>query len=81
MNWDVRIQSPCKDCKERYVSCHTECLKYADYRQRIDVYNEKIRHERDLDNLQRDRMYTAARRAKKGYHNKGGTYERPTKGT
>lgn len=28
---------PCKQCTERFVGCHSECLKYIDWRQQIDI--------------------------------------------
>lgn len=33
---------PCKDCPDRYPSCHSVCEKYAEYKQRkADIYEMK----------------------------------------
>ena len=37
--------SPCLDCKERYIGCHAECVKYKDAKQKYEV----IRAERNRD--------------------------------
>ena len=34
------IKGPCKNCDNRFVGCHSECLKYIDYRQKLDVYRQ-----------------------------------------
>lgn len=36
------IVNPCKDCTERYVGCHSECEKYAEYRSQIEEKNRLI---------------------------------------
>lgn len=28
------INSPCKDCKNRYLGCHSECEKYIEYKEK-----------------------------------------------
>lgn len=34
-----RTQSPCYDCKDRHLLCHSDCSKYAAFRNEIDEYN------------------------------------------
>ena len=41
------IDSPCKDCKDRYLGCHSKCEKYIEYKenkitQGIELRNNKI---------------------------------------
>lgn len=31
-------KSPCKDCKDRYVGCHSQCSAFAEYR---TIHNEE----------------------------------------
>ncbi len=31
---------PCATCKERYVGCHSECVKYAEFKAKLDVIRE-----------------------------------------
>jgi hypothetical protein len=33
--------SPCFDCKERVLKCHSTCEKYKAYRQEVDAVNAK----------------------------------------
>lgn len=35
------IESPCLGCNERVISCHSNCIKYIDFRQRLDAYNKE----------------------------------------
>ena len=32
------IVSPCKDCLERFVGCHSSCAKYKQYRSELDAF-------------------------------------------
>lgn len=36
------MKSPCKDCAERYVGCHSGCEKYKDFRQELDKQRTHI---------------------------------------
>lgn len=52
------MKSPCKDCPERYVGCHSECGKYKYFRRKLEAQNEVIRanrteHIRRLERIQR----------------------------
>lgn len=35
------IKSPCFNCPNRVMSCHSKCEPYIDYRARIDDLNNK----------------------------------------
>lgn len=35
------IKSPCFNCPNRAMSCHSKCKPYTDYRARIDGLNNK----------------------------------------
>ena len=35
------IDSPCLGCVERVIGCHSTCIKYIDFRQRLDAYNKE----------------------------------------
>lgn len=47
--------APCRDCKNRFVSCHSSCEQYKEWRKNFDAEKErilKIRYEeRSLDKL------------------------------
>lgn len=37
--------SPCKECKERNINCHSKCeryLEFAEYRKRLREHNRRI---------------------------------------
>ena len=37
-NW---IQSPCKECQDRDVLCHSKCEKYKEYRAKHEAESKK----------------------------------------
>lgn len=39
--------APCKNCKDRYVGCHSKCEKYKEYAAECEVIREKRRKESD----------------------------------
>lgn len=40
------IEGPCHGCTDRYVGCHSKCLKYIDYRQKLDTENLRIKEQK-----------------------------------
>ena len=74
----MRIDSPCMSCKKRYIGCHSECLLYTDYKQKLAVQAELRNKEREQVAIQSERIRRGVAKMKSG-HNKGGAYERPTK--
>lgn len=35
----MKPQSPCKDCPDRELGCHSKCQKYIDFRKAVDADN------------------------------------------
>ena len=35
------IEGPCYKCEKRFIGCHSSCLDFKDYRQKLDVINAK----------------------------------------
>lgn len=62
----MRVKSPCLGCKERYIGCHSDCLKYIDYAQANEALRMKrnrIKFEHNLTRtLKRDGCEKARRR-------------------
>lgn len=40
-----KLEGSCKNCKDRHIGCHSECEKYAEFKQDIEDLKEKIRNE------------------------------------
>ena len=38
-------KTPCYGCTERRTCCHSECPKYANYREKLDTYNKENKFE------------------------------------
>lgn len=38
------IDSPCKDCKERYLCCHSKCEKYIEYKEKKITQGRELRN-------------------------------------
>ena len=38
----MRVQSPCKECKERHMACHDKCEKFIKYREDKDEHFNKV---------------------------------------
>lgn len=34
--------APCKDCTERFISCHATCTRYKDWKSELAYYKERI---------------------------------------
>ena len=54
---------PCKDCSHRTIGCHAVCAQYKRSVQERQAYNERVRHERILDTLNRQLIW----RSMKGF--------------
>lgn len=44
------VQSPCKNCPERHVACHSSCEKYINYRKTLESDKDKIKQVKDYEN-------------------------------
>ena len=64
-------QAPCKDCKRRYLGCHSECPDYIDWsRERNEMLNKRhweytILHDNEIV---RNRVKGWRRKIKKDNH-------------
>lgn len=45
------INSPCRDCENRTITCHDNCELYFDYKKQIEFYNKKVAEQQRLDDL------------------------------
>lgn len=36
------ITAPCRDCTDRHMNCHSECNKYKEWKQELDVVKEQV---------------------------------------
>lgn len=36
-----KIQSPCKDCPDRHVRCHSTCCKYIKFKEDVEISKKK----------------------------------------
>ena len=36
------FESPCLDCAQRKLACHSKCRKYIEFRTRLDQFNTKF---------------------------------------
>lgn len=39
-------QSPCKDCADRFLGCHSTCESYAEFQKEISAFNVNMRKEK-----------------------------------
>ena len=39
------MMSPCYKCKDRTINCHGECVKYTNFRNKLDKVNETKKDE------------------------------------
>ena len=58
------IKSPCKDCKDRFVGCHSHCEKYKKFRSEWQNENEKIRENKNTLMFKEQYIIDAVNRAK-----------------
>lgn len=43
MQSNTYLNSPCKECPDRKIGCHSKCEKYLKYRAKYDEINNKVR--------------------------------------
>lgn len=48
------VQSPCKGCSERVLNCHSVCVKYKAYKQKLEENRAKFNAETELMQFNRD---------------------------
>lgn len=42
---------PCKNCKDRFVGCHSSCEKYKAFKEENEKFKAQVRRERDMFNF------------------------------
>lgn len=55
-------KSPCKNCTERYVGCHSKCKPYIEYTQILVAYREAREHKGDVIGYVKDSNNSIRRR-------------------
>lgn len=46
------MDCPCKGCNDRFVGCHSNCDRYAQYKNDLNNRNKNIREQKQIrDNL------------------------------
>ena len=58
-------KSPCKNCTERYVGCHSKCKPYIEYTQILVAYREAQEYRGDVFGYVKDTNNRIRRRATK----------------
>ena len=51
------MKSPCIECEERFVGCHSTCEAYGDFRKALDKKRATEKRERAKANIGRDRNF------------------------
>lgn len=62
----AKIKSPCLDCDDRVVGCHSSCEKYAAYRAEIDTDKSVITEVKTKENLIYSYKVESIKRMKRG---------------
>lgn len=58
-------KSPCKNCTERYVGCHSKCKPYIEFTQILVAYREAKEYKGDVIGYVKDSNIRIRRRANK----------------
>lgn len=45
------MKTPCKDCTQRCLNCHSKCVKYQEFRAELNSINAKRKAENDFNNF------------------------------
>lgn len=62
--------SPCKDCTERHVSCHSHCGKYLTWRADVDKERELVYKAKSIEGAANKRRNDAIAKIRKQYAKK-----------
>ena len=41
-NYKLKVNSPCKDCKNRFLGCHSKCEGYKIYKEELTSLQEDL---------------------------------------
>lgn len=69
--------SPCLGCKKSFIGCHSKCLEYIDFRQKLDVENDEMKRKKKLDGLVKFSDIPYAQRRKKTEIQRKAYHSRP----
>lgn len=50
------IKSPCLNCINRSINCHSTCESYKSFRQNLDAFNKMVRDEKHKENDYNDHL-------------------------
>ena len=50
------MMSPCKDCPDRFVGCHSKCERYQAYSDKVKGIRERRERDNDFIGYQREQM-------------------------
>lgn len=50
------MMSPCKDCPDRFVGCHSKCERYQAYSDKVKVVRERRERDNDFIGYQREQQ-------------------------
>lgn len=48
ISFGVSVITPCKNCEDRHMGCHSECERYAKYKQECELENQARRERLQL---------------------------------
>lgn len=43
----IKPQAPCYQCAERELNCHSQCDKYNEFKENLDIYKFNANQERE----------------------------------
>ena len=45
------VQSPCLNCQNKFLGCHSTCQTYLEFKEKINIEKELIRKQKESKNL------------------------------
>ena len=60
----ARITSPCKDCQDRVLHCHSHCLRYAEFKAASDRQKERVYAAKEHEKMVMDFVCNQAARTR-----------------
>lgn len=62
---NINMNSPCRECKDRVLHCHSTCERYKEYKDKITDAKNKIKSIEKQNKLANNYSKTAVSRMKK----------------
>ena len=50
----ARNYSPCLECKQRALGCHSKCTQYSEYKRLLNAEQEEQRHKKNKESATKD---------------------------